>query len=106
MDSLPSKTNRQNPFVSKPEITEKQSSISPEKLQLSQLNDLDVRILAYSEIIAQTIERHTFDDKSSFDTLLPSICPCAVKFLRIATNFRARNCIADFLTRLAKQSKI
>ncbi|KAE9548536.1 hypothetical protein FO519_008250 [Halicephalobus sp. NKZ332] len=105
MDSLPSKSVRSNPFVSRldsnPNLT-----ISPEKLQLSQLNDLDVRILAFSEVIAQTVERFIADEKSVFDSLLPVFCPIVIDFLRIATNFRARTCIADFLTRLAQESGV
>uniref|UniRef100_A0AC35G4T0 Uncharacterized protein n=1 Tax=Panagrolaimus sp. PS1159 TaxID=55785 RepID=A0AC35G4T0_9BILA len=75
-----------------------------EKLQLSQLGDLDLRILAYSEIIALCIERFVSDEKSIFLRLLPILSPITVDFLRIATNLRARNCIADFISRLCNSN--
>lgn len=101
VDSLPSKS-RANPFFGKMDSTTRppSTSVTSEKIQLSQLGDLDLRILAYSEIIALCIERFVSDDQPNFTRLLPILSPITVDFLRIATNLRARNCIADFISRL------
>uniref|UniRef100_A0A914PGC8 Uncharacterized protein n=1 Tax=Panagrolaimus davidi TaxID=227884 RepID=A0A914PGC8_9BILA len=106
VDSLPSRS-RANPFFGKMDSTTRAPSITAttnEKLQLSQLGDLDLRILAYSEIIALCIERFVSDKKPIFLRLLPILSPITVDFLRIATNLRARNCIADFISRLCNSN--
>uniref|UniRef100_A0A914Y2M8 Uncharacterized protein n=1 Tax=Panagrolaimus superbus TaxID=310955 RepID=A0A914Y2M8_9BILA len=109
VDSLPSRS-RANPFFGKMDSTTRAptassasscSAVTPnERLQLSQLCDLDLRILAYSEIIALCIEKFVSDETAIFARLLPILSPITVDFLRIATNLRARNCIADFISRL------
>uniref|UniRef100_A0A7E4VEJ0 DUF1981 domain-containing protein n=1 Tax=Panagrellus redivivus TaxID=6233 RepID=A0A7E4VEJ0_PANRE len=102
VESLPS--NRANPFIAKADS--KTALFSSEKLQISQLNDLDVRILAYTEVLALTLERYAADDDATFDSLLPTLSPIVVDFMRVATSLRARNVVADLLDRLAARGMI
>uniref|UniRef100_A0A914D2Z5 Uncharacterized protein n=1 Tax=Acrobeloides nanus TaxID=290746 RepID=A0A914D2Z5_9BILA len=103
-EALPAKSVRANPFISNIKVDDESSSTttsnSTQQMPLSKLNDLDLKILAYSEIVLLLFERLVADENPVFCKALPFFYPRICEYLRIAPNFRARQVIADIFERI------
>uniref|UniRef100_A0A915DB36 HEAT repeat-containing protein 1 n=1 Tax=Ditylenchus dipsaci TaxID=166011 RepID=A0A915DB36_9BILA len=106
-ETLPSLSSvRTNPFVSEISMLVNDQDIPPspetnQRLRLAQLQDIDIRILAYSEIVALFFERLISEtDDAAFQIFTPKIFPLLRQFLDVTGNVRARRVISQYLARL------
>ncbi|KAI1709572.1 brefeldin A-inhibited guanine nucleotide-exchange protein 3 [Ditylenchus destructor] len=100
--------SRPNPFISGVKLSERETQNETpndgnQQLRLTQLQDLDVCILAYSEVVSLFFERlmlHT--DDVTFRNFTPKFFPLLRQFLDVTGNVRARRVISRFLARVEK----
>ncbi|KAI6225101.1 DUF1981 domain-containing protein [Aphelenchoides fujianensis] len=98
---------RPNPFVSRLNVkAARPSTDSTDGLQIAQLSDLDLRLIAQSEIVAVLIERIAKEEAPVFRVFLPLFLPKVRRLMKVCPAKRARYACAEFLERLDQEMEI
>jgi hypothetical protein len=100
---------RTNPFLSRIhslKTSGRFSTDSNDGVHISQLSDLDLRLIAQSEIVAILIERVVREDAAIFRIFLPLFLPKVRHLMRICPAKRARVACSEFLERLDQEWEI
>ncbi|KAI6204147.1 DUF1981 domain-containing protein [Aphelenchoides besseyi] len=95
---------RANPFVSRLNVkATRPSTDSTDGLQMAQLSDLDLRLIAQSEVVAILVQRVLNEETEVFRVFLPLFLPKIRRLMRISPAKRSRLVCAEFLERLDKR---
>ncbi|KAI6208663.1 DUF1981 domain-containing protein [Aphelenchoides besseyi] len=98
---------RANPFVSRLNVkATRPSTDSTDGLQMAQLSDLDLRLIAQSEVVAILVQRVLNEETEVFRVFLPLFLPKIRRLMRISPAKRSRLVCAEFLERLDKEWEI